>query len=194
LLGSGSPRRRELLGAAGLPLCVRAPGELDESVRPGEDLDGYLARVVALKLAAASRSPERARCAAALVADTVVVLEGEILGKPRDDAYARAMVRRLAGREHLVATRFALEAGGVGHEETVRTRVWFRALTGAQIDGYVATGEGRDKAGAYAIQGIGAGIVARIDGSHTNVIGLPLSEVVTALERLGLLAMGLEPP
>ena len=180
VLASASPRRRELLERVGVPLVVR-PTDVDEALHSGEDAYAYLERVVADKSAAARRTlPE----GWLLVADTSVIVDGEVLGKPGDDDEARAMVGRLQGREHEVATRFALSGGGE-HAETVRTRVWFRRLNEGQIDRYVATGEGRDKAGAYGIQGVGAMLVSRIDGSYTNVVGLPLAEVIVALEALG---------
>ena len=120
-----------------------------------------------------------------LCADTsVLLLEGaeRILGKPASDDDARDMLRALSGRPHEVCTAFALGRGGAAlHVERVSTRVWFRALGADEIDFYVASGEGRDKAGAYAVQGLGAMLVARIDGSYTNVVGLPACEVWVAL-------------
>jgi septum formation protein len=185
LLASASPRRRELLERAGVVIVVRAV-EVDESARVGEAADDYLLRIVAAKLAAARALGEAAGAAAILVADTAVVLDGRILGKPTDDEDARGMVRALAGRRHRVATRYALARGADEASETVSTEVEFRTLDDGQVARYVATGEGRDKAGAYAIQGIGAMLVRRIDGSYTNVVGLPLCEVIEALERLGV--------
>ena len=178
VLASASPRRRELLSRVGVPLVVR-PVAVDEAVLTGEGPVDYLERVVAAKAEAARRFGT----GATLVADTSVILDGEILGKPADDEEARSMIAQLAGREHEVATRFELSEGQ--HAETVRTRVWFRPLSSAQIDRYVATGEGRDKAGAYGIQGVGAMLVTRVEGSYTNVVGLPLAEVVEALEARG---------
>lgn len=130
---------------------------------------------------------------AVLVADTTVIVDGEILGKPRDVAEAEQMVSRLSGREHQVATRFAIADSKAAdptapvHEETVVTRVFFRELSADEIRRYAATGEGLDKAGAYAVQGLGSFAVLRIDGSYPNVVGLPACEVVLALEKLGLL-------
>lgn len=191
LLGSGSPRRRELLATLRLPLLV-APVDVDESGREGEPARDYLERIVATKLAAAAALPAAAGAGAILVADTGVILDGAVLGKPSDEAEARAMIRALAGREHEVWTRFAIAgpggSGGARYAETVATRVQFRALDDEEIEGYAATGEGLDKAGAYAIQGIGAFAVARIEGSWSNVVGLPVCEVIAALRRTGLLA------
>jgi len=125
-----------------------------------------------------------------LVADTVGLLGPRILGKPVDDADSAAMFSSLEGRTHEVWTRFAVQCAdprGATHRETVRTEVTFRPLSKPEIAGYVATGEGRDKAGAYAIQGVGAFAVAAIRGSYSNVVGLPACEVISALLSLGLL-------
>ena len=191
VLGSGSPRRRELLEAARVPYVVHK-AEVDESVLEGEDADAYLARVTRAKLlaVAAALPPElRARASCLLVADTSVVLDGAVLGKPNDLADAERLVGSLAGRLHEVRTRFAVgEPGGAPlHEETVTTEVRFRALSPAEIRAYAATGEGLDKAGAYAIQGVGAALVVAIRGSYTNVVGRPVAEVIEALGRLGML-------
>lgn len=182
LLGSASPRRREILETLGLPLVVRA-FDVDERVHAGERADDYLARVVADKLAAAIA--DRTARGGVLVADTLVLVDGNVVGKPTGDDDARAILRGLSGRAHEVWTRFALDRG---EAETVRTRVVFRALSEDAIARYVATGEGRDKAGAYAIQGIGAFLVSRIEGSYSNVVGLPACEVIDALLRVDLLA------
>jgi septum formation protein len=190
LLGSASPRRRELLATLGIPLRV-LPAVVDETPLAGEPALDYLARVTLAKLAAVACGPEAALAGAVLVADTTVVLDGRILGKPEGEAEARSMIRDLAGRAHHVSTCFALsgpaEPGRVLHRETVTSRVVFRALDEAEIAAYAATGEGLDKAGAYAIQGIGAFAVARIEGSYANVVGLPACEVVAALRATGLL-------
>jgi septum formation protein len=186
LLGSASPRRREILTTLGLPLRVVSL-DVDERVLPGERPEDYLARIVASKLAAAAPFAEGA--GGVLVADTSVILDGASIGKPSDEAHARKMLRDLAGREHEVWTRFAIAPpqAGAAHAETVRTRVFFRPLDDDEIAAYAATGEGQDKAGAYAIQGIGAFAVARIEGSYSNVVGLPACEVIAALRALGLL-------
>jgi septum formation protein len=185
VLASGSPRRREILETLRIPLSVR-PVTVDESMLPGEAPGPYLERVVAAKLASASAvcAPAEAR----LVADTIVTLGASVLGKPVDDAEARATLSRLSGRTHEVRTRFALQMDDRVHAETVTTHVRFIPLSTRQIDRYVATGEGRDKAGAYAVQGIGAFLVAGIEGSYTNVVGLPACEVVQALVRLGVIS------
>nr|WP_275451304.1 Maf family protein [Sorangium cellulosum] len=200
LLGSGSPRRREILTTLGLPLRVAA-AEVDEAGRPGEGAAAYLERVTLAKLAAARRLQQAVGAGAILVADTSVILGDSILGKPRDEGDARAMLRALSGREHQVWTRFAIAGAEADlapaatrgraealHAETVVTRVRFRQLDDDEVASYAATGEGLDKAGAYAIQGIGAFAVAGIEGSYSNVVGLPACEVVAALRAAGLLA------
>jgi septum formation protein len=190
VLGSASPRRREMLATLGLPLLVR-PAEVDETPLPGEAAARYIERIVRAKLDAV-RASDLGAVRGVLVADTVVVAPGGgILGKPRDDDDGRSMLARLAGAAHDVSTRFALAPGAAAapllRAQTVTTRVVFRALGRAEIDAYVATGEGRDKAGGYAVQGAAAAFVERIEGSYTNVVGLPLSEVVVALRELGWL-------
>jgi septum formation protein len=197
LLGSGSPRRREILGNLRVPFVVHvAPA--DESTLPGEAAAPYLERVVLAKLAAvaaafaaSSGAPREVReTSAVLVADTSVIESGDILGKPEGTNEAEAMIARLAGRTHEVWTRFVIGAPSATPEvlraATVITRVTFRPLSAAQVRAYAESGEGSDKAGGYAVQGLGAGLVSRIDGSYTNVVGLPACEVLVALEELGL--------
>ncbi len=190
LLGSASPRRRELLETVRIPLHVAAV-DVDEAVREGERPVEYLERVVASKLRAVAAAGVMGACAAALVADTTVVLDGEILGKPSTVDEAEAMVRRLVGATHSVLTRYAITRGADASApvavRTVSTRVTLRRASAGEIRRYAASGEGLDKAGAYAVQGIGALLVARIDGSYTNVVGLPLCEVVLDLRRSGLI-------
>jgi len=178
----------------GVPFVVRT-ADVDESARPGEAVGAYLERIARDKLDAvrARAAAEGAAAAGVLVADTIVVAPGgAVLGKPRDDADAQAMIERLAGATHEVSTRFLLGAPGrdgrVEHAQTVTTRVTFRAVSSREAAAYAATGEGRDKAGAYAVQGRAAAFVERIDGSYSAVVGLPLSEVVVAMRALGWLA------
>jgi septum formation protein len=194
VLGSASPRRREILESLRLPFEVVA-ADIDEAIREGEGPDRYLTRIVEAKLFAVQRRLGEGlagRAAAVLVADTSVIALDAILGKPRDQADARAMIERLAGRTHEVHTRFAIgpvrAAAGTAplHAETVVTRVTFRPLSPPEVRAYAESDEGKDKAGAYAVQGLGAALVSRIDGSYTNVVGLPACEVVVALGRLGL--------
>jgi septum formation protein len=191
VLGSSSPRRRDLLAQADVPFEVHT-ANVDERVLPGEHADAYLERIVWAKLEAvrAEIEGESLDACAVLVADTSVVCDAEILGKPADVREAQAMIARLAGRTHQVKTRFALGDLTPGapalHAETVVTDVTFRALFEGEAKAYAETGEGLDKAGAYASQGRAAKFVVRIDGSYTNVVGLPICEVVVALRRLGL--------
>ena len=190
LLGSQSPRRRQILEELGIPIVVRGAA-IDESVVPGESTEAYLARVVEAKLWAAFEEVGELTPRAVLAADTVVVQDGEILGKPTDTEDAVRLLRRLAGREHAVLTRFAILDMDRTQEpvcaRTVESRVQMRSATEGELTRYAATGEGLDKAGAYAVQGLGAFLVERIDGSPSNVIGLPACEVVVELARAGLL-------
>jgi len=187
VLASRSPRRRELLASVGLHAEIR-PADTDESVRAGEGADGYVRRV----------AREKARAVPAwagelvLSADTAVVLGSEILGKPRDEADARRMLRALSGRTHVVATGVHGLAPGVEgsapREETlvVSSAVRLVTLSEERIAWYVSTGEPFDKAGAYAVQGAGGSLVRGVAGSVSNVVGLPLAETLTLLGRLGL--------
>jgi len=189
ILGSASPRRREILERLRVPFVVVATGT-DERVLEGEPVAEYLSRIVLLKLEAVRAVLDAglaARARAILVADTSVVDGGAILGKPIDAREAREMLERLAGRTHEVHTRFALvraDARIVAHAETVITRVSFRGLGRDEVDAYAASGEGMDKAGGYAVQGLAAGFVTRIEGSYTNVVGLPACEMVVALGKI----------
>jgi septum formation protein len=183
LLASASPRRRELLARVGLALVVR-PADVDESPRDGEDPRAYVARIAGAKADVAAGS--RVAGQWVLAADTTVTIDGAILGKAVDAAEAATMLRRLAGRVHQVITGFAvLGDGGVRVAREVVTDVVFVAMDEAAIADYVASGEWRGKAGAYAVQGIGAALVAEVRGSVTNVIGLPLAEVLAALREVG---------
>jgi septum formation protein len=189
-LGSASPRRQELLSGLGLPLTVH-PANVEESVLPGEQPQRYLERIVADKWTAVNRLT-LGSFAAILVADTIVVIDNEILGKPIDVADAERLLHRLSGRDHVVYTRFAVSRAGIDaasvSARTVETRVFLRRATDDELRRYAATGEGLDKAGAYAAQGIGSFLIERVQGSYTNVVGLPLCEVILELQRLELLA------
>lgn len=181
LLASGSPRRSEILRALGVPFEVHAV-DIDERPLPGEAPRVYVSRLARGKrVAARAVRPS----GAILAADTTVTIDGAVLGKPAGDADACAMLERLAGRAHEVLTAISIELDGQAHEEVVSTEVVFAPLARRTIERYVATGEGRDKAGSYAIQGIGGAFVARIVGSYSNVVGLPAHETMSALVRLG---------
>jgi septum formation protein len=181
ILASQSPRRRELLALIGVKHTVR-PADIDESVLPAEAPLPYcerLAREKAQRLA--TQHPE----AVVIAADTIVVLDGAILGKPTDAADARRMIRLLAGRTHVVHTAIAVAHGGRLESAVESVDVTFRALTDEAIAEYVDTGEPMDKAGAYGIQGFGATIVERIEGDYFSVMGLGLRRVISLVERLG---------
>ena len=198
ILASASPRRAELLTAAGIPFEVR-PAYVDETIRAGEDARSYASRVALMKAqAVAAQSDGRP----VLAADTVVVIDGQILGKPIDNHDAKRMLRLLSGRTHEVLTAVVLIAGPVIKAEvrwgttgtdlvsytTVEaTAVEFVLLSKAEIDWYVATGEPSDKAGAYAIQGLASRFVTRIEGSYSNVVGLPVGLVYAMCTRAGIL-------
>jgi septum formation protein len=182
ILASASPRRRELLGQLGLGFEVSA-ADIDETPLMGEAAAPYVERLARHKArTVAARRPG----AWVLAADTTVALGDTLLGKPRDAAEVREMVGRLSGRTHEVHTGVALV--GPGREEVlgVCTRVTFRALSAGEIAWYAGTGESLDKAGGYAIQGKGGAFVSRIEGSPTNVIGLPLGETLELLARSGV--------
>lgn len=182
VLASGSPRRRAFLEQLGLTFTV-SPADLDERLLPGEAPAAYVERLAREKAqAVAARHPG----AVVLAADTTVVLEGRVLGKPADAAEAQEMLRALCGRAHQVLTGVALAGGAQGsgpRTRVVETKVLFREATDAELAWYVGTGEPLDKAGAYAIQGIGGFLVRAIEGSHSNVIGLPLVETLELLAR-----------
>jgi septum formation protein len=188
ILASASPRRSELLRGLGLAFEV-IPSTADESGPPGDPRAFALAvaRAKATEVAARAAQPPRV----VLAADTIVVLGDRIFGKPREPAEAAAMLEALSGREHTVITAFCLLSarGELLHEEAVETRVRFKALTPHEIRSYVATGEPMDKAGAYAAQGVGMFLVRSVTGSYANVVGLPVCEVVEALERLGIVRL-----
>lgn len=186
VLASGSPRRRELLGSAGVPFEVR-PSRVPEEQRAGEAPEAFARRVAAAKAGAvaAGVGPEPARLV--LGADTIVVLGDVVLGKPADPADAVAILSRLAGRSHRVLTAVAVVDSGSGWEGEVlvETRVTMRSADPEELRAYVATGEPLDKAGAYAVQGGGRRFVAKIEGSETNVIGLPVEETLALLREAG---------
>jgi septum formation protein len=184
VLASASPRRRELLAGLGLTFDVDVP-DVDESQLPGEAPDAMVLRLASAKAraVAARRGPERPLV---IAADTTVVIDGEAIAKPRDVAEAADFVARLAGRTHAVHTGHALRLGE--HEATAlrTTLVRMRALTADEVDAYAATGEGLDKAGGYAIQGIGATLIDGIEGCYGAVVGLSLPAVVLAARQLGV--------
>jgi len=184
ILASNSPRRRDLLRQVGVVFTSDA-ADVDERVLPGEKPDIYAVRVALDKARVVS-----ARTAAGIVvaADTVVVLDDVILGKPVDDRDAERMLAKLSGKMHRVITGLAVLDTGTGktRTESADTRVWFRTLTQDQIVSYVSTGESLDKAGAYGIQGKGSLLVDRIEGCYFNVVGLPLLLLDRMLADFGI--------
>ncbi|MEQ9501053.1 MAG: Maf family protein [Deltaproteobacteria bacterium] len=179
VLASASPRRRHLLTAAGVSIDVR-PADVDETPLEGEAPDAYALRVARDKALAHGLAEP------VLAADTVVALGDEILGKAEDVEDAKRTLAKLSGESHVVHTAVVLAVGGEVEELLVTTAVRFRALSSAEIDRYVATGEPMDKAGAYGIQGEGGALVAEVRGSYTNVVGLPLEETLALLAKRGL--------
>ena len=185
LLASASPRRRELLERVGLTLRLVAP-DIDESPREGEAAADYVRRMAAGKLVAA-RAAAGDTDLPVLAADTIVILQGRILGKPRDREEAADMLRRLAGHRHEVTTAYRVAFGAREIDRAVTTAVAFRMLDPRELDAYLACEEWRGKAGAYAVQGVAAAFVTELRGSLTNVVGLPLAEVLADLRALGAL-------
>lgn len=190
VLASGSPRRRDLLDGLGVRFTVR-PVEVDETPHPDEAPRAYVERLARTK--ASERVGEGELV---LGADTIVVLDGELLGKPADEAEARRMLRRLAGREHTVLTGVALVRGSRGNgfgstagpaEASIveESKVRITALSDEEIAWYAATGETLDKAGSYAVQGIGAMFVEAVDGDYSNVVGLPLPATYRLFRAMG---------
>lgn len=181
ILASASPRRAELLRAAGIEFEID-PAEVDEDPRPGEPAEQYVLRVARDKAdAIACRKTGRL----ILAADTTVVVDDTILGKPADDAEARMMLQRLSGREHDVLTGIVLRNGCREWSAVEHTRVRFLPIDPMEIERYIESGEPCDKAGGYAIQGLASQFIARLDGSYTNVVGLPVGRVCSLLREAG---------
>lgn len=185
VLASGSPRRRDLLDALGVRFTVR-PVDVDETPHPGEAPRTYVERL------ARAKASERVEAGELVLgADTIVVLDGELLGKPADVAEARSMLGRLAGREHTVFTGVALARGANGDRSPERmavveeSRVRIASLSEEEIAWYAATGETLDKAGSYAVQGIGAMFVEGVTGDYSNVVGLPLPATYRLFREMG---------
>jgi len=187
ILASASPRRAELLGRAGIAFDVR-PTHIDEDALPDEDARAHASRLACEKARAAL---ERLDAPAwVLAADTIVLLGDRVLGKPGDEAGARAMLTDLSGRDHSVITAFCIATPADGRLEARmrETRVRMKKVADGDVAAYVATGEPMDKAGGYGIQGIGAFLVEGIEGSYANVVGLPIEAVIDALRARGALA------
>lgn len=184
VLASASPRRRTLLSAAGLSFSI-VESRLHERRRPDEPAADFALRMARDKAMAVSK---RIADAIVLGADTVVEIDGQVLGKPKHDDDARAMLKLLSGRTHRVVTAFAIaQAGAILEAAAVESRVRFRELGAAEIDTYIASGDPFDKAGSYGIQDGGAGFIAGVEGARDNVMGLPMREVLAALAPHGVI-------
>jgi nucleoside triphosphate pyrophosphatase len=181
ILASASPRRRQLLEMLHIPFEVR-PSGIEERPGPGESPSDYVVRVAREKAAAVAAG---APGAVVLAADTEVVLDGDIFGKPADAAGAVAMLRRLQGRTHQVLTAVAVAQGARVEHALDATAVTFRPCDAEVLAAYAATGEPLDKAGAYAVQGLGAPLIERVEGDFFGVMGLPLRLALDLLARFG---------
>ncbi len=182
ILASGSPRRRDILAAMGLRFAVE-PADIDESVQAGESPEAYVSRMARSK---ALKCAEQHREDIVLGADTVVVLGDRIFGKPQDRAAAAAMLAELSGRTHVVLTAVAVTCRGQLREILERTEVTFAPLTPELIAVYTASGESDDKSGSYALQGIAAMLIEKVNGSVSSVVGLPACQTRVLLSEFGL--------
>lgn len=181
ILASSSPRRAELLRRLGLRFTI-VPADIDETYLPGEPPAEHAERLAREKAeAVARRLPE----ALVIGSDTIVVVDGNVLGKPRDAEAADRMLASLSGREHEVCTGVAVASGGSVISSLERVRVTFRHLSDAERRQYIETGEPMDKAGAYGIQGFGSAIVESIEGDYFSVMGLPVVRLLALLEKAG---------
>jgi len=182
ILASASPRRRELLDLVGIAHEVE-PADIDETYRDGEEAAEHASRLAREKGATiAARNP----AAIVISADTIVLIDGLVLGKPRDEADAARMLSMLGGQTHVVLTAVAVTYRGKMRSDVESVRVTFRPLDDERIGAYIATTEPMDKAGAYGIQGFGATLVERIDGDYFAVMGLPLARMVDLLQEIGV--------
>ena len=190
ILASASPRRADLLASLGVNFCAQ-PADIDESMRPGEFPRDYVRRMAQTKAAAVVATGDQ-KGFAVLAADTIVVLDGKVLGKPRDHSDGLAHLHRLSGRWHTVTTAVCLHTHATMCLLSVATDVQFMTLSEQACEAYLATDEPWDKAGCYAIQGLGGAFVQEIRGSYSNVVGLPLAQTWQLLREHGI-ATALEP-
>lgn len=184
ILASQSPRRKELMGLFHVPFTVRA-ADIDETMDSGRSPYDEVARVSRLKAEATPREPDDV----VIAADTIVVCDGKVLGKPKDEADAVAMLRLLSGRDHQVMTGMTVLRGGEAVTHTEVTDIHFRNLSEQEIVSYVRTGEPMDKAGSYAIQGGAALFCERMDGDYYNVVGLPVCRLGQILRRMAIIGL-----
>lgn len=185
ILASSSPRRQELLSLLGISLRI-VPSEVDEVLRKGELPEEYVLRLAITK---AQQVAEKFPDSWVLAADTIVVINGEVLGKPKDVREAEAMLKKLSAQEHRVITGYCILQiqGGKKRERVVSSLVKFKRLSDKEICWYINTSEPFDKAGGYAVQGKAAFMIKEIKGSYTNVVGLPLCEVIEDMQELGVI-------
>jgi septum formation protein len=182
ILASGSPRRNELFSWFGLDFETKVP-EIDESIQKGEVPGEYCSRISRDKAASIGHAYRQALI---IAADTVVVVRGKILGKPADASDACNQLRLLQGAMHEVYTGYTITHETRSTTRVIRTRVYFRSMSDEEITWYISTGEPMDKAGSYGLQGIGSLFIESIEGSYTNVIGLPMSDLYNDLKGFGI--------
>lgn len=185
ILASASPRRRELLQQICIKAIVQAV-DIDESQKPGEPVSDYVARLAMEKAQRGFDTISNEKKLPVLGSDTVVEIDGEVLGKPENRQHAKEMLMRLSGKKHEVHTSVAIVTFDENRVITSSSQVVFKTLAEQEIENYLATGEADDKAGAYAIQGIAAQFVKNINGSFSGVMGLPLYETVELLKQCGV--------
>ena len=188
ILASASPRRQEMLRSVGLKFKT-IPGHVNEDYIKGESPQQHVRRLAQEKTQLIARKYPRTWV---LGADTIVVIDGLILGKPKNKTQAKEMLKKLSGRKHKVFTGFTVMqvASKISHSDVVQSAVKFKKISAAELDWYIACAEPYDKAGGYAVQGKGAYFIKSIRGSYTNVIGLPLCEVLETLKKLEVLSFG----
>lgn len=185
ILASASPRRKELLRQVGLDF-TSIPSRIEEGMTGGEDFRQYAERISLEKALSVAEGLSQSNGCWVIAADTIVIIDSEILGKPKDPEDARSMLERLSGREHLVITAFSVVNAKSKDftQRSVESWVKLKKLAPDEIEGYLKTRESFDKAGGYAVQGIGSFMVERINGSYTNVVGLPISELIQVLREM----------
>jgi septum formation protein len=184
ILASASPRRLELLGQIGITPDLVSPTHIDETQKPDEKPEKLVARLAIGKALACHED------GVVLAADTIVICGGKVLGKPTDEADARSMLKHLSGRRHRVTTSIAVRDGKNLKTRSVSTKVKFKNLSQVDIAQYIASMEWQDKAGGYAIQGLAGRFVISINGSYSNVVGLPLCETANLLNHFGIRCEG----
>lgn len=182
ILASGSPRRKDFIKSLGLQFTVISP-DVDETPKPNELPQDLVVRLAKLKAEhIAKMHPE----AVVIAADTIVVLDGEILGKPKDRNDAKAMIKKLSGKTHEVLTGYTVQKDSISYQGLEKTLVTFANISDENIEGYVSSGECDDKSGSYAVQGLATMFVEKVSGSVSSVVGLPICQVRALLEKFGI--------